>query len=309
MNKIEILKSVLGDFIRQGREEYYFSCPICKHSTKKKLAVNLNKNSFHCWVCDYRGKNIRRLIKGKVSTSILFEWDKLTGRLNVSELDSIFDEDNKIEETIIDLPKEFVSLANKNLPKTSLAPLRYLYDRGLTKDDILKWKIGYCSSGQYENRVIIPSFNLQGNCNYYIARSIVDAWPRYLNPEASKDICFNELYLDWDKDVTLVEGVFDAVKCDNAIPLLGSTLNENSILFKKIIFNDPTLYIALDPDAEKKARRLVDKFIEYDLEVYKIDVRGYDDVGTMTKEEFNKRKMEALPINNDWILESQLLAV
>jgi len=29
----------------------------------------------------------------------------------------------------------------------------------------------------------------------------------------------------------------------------------------------------------------------------------------MTKEEFNKRKLEALPINDDWILESQLLAV
>jgi len=130
-----------------------------------------------------------------------------------------------------------------------------------------------------------------------------------MNPEASKDICFNELYLDWDKDVTLVEGVFDAVKCDNAIPLLGSTLNQESLLFKKIVFNDPTIYIALDPDAEKKARRVIDKFIEYDMEIYKIDVSGYEDVGEMTKEEFLRRKESATLINDDWLLESQLMAV
>lgn len=307
MNKVEILKIAFGDCKRQ-KDELLFFCPFCKHH-KNKFSINTDTNKYKCWVCDVRGNNVRRLLKKYVPTSVLFEWDKLTGRLNITELDSIFDDNTKVEETLVDLPKEFVSLANKNLPKTSLAPLRYLYDRGLTKADILKWKIGYCSSGQYENRVIVPSFNLQGNCNYYIARSIVDAWPKYLNPEASKDICFNELYLDWDKDVTLVEGVFDAVKCDNAIPLLGSTLNQNSTLFRKIVFNDPTLYIALDPDAEKKARSLVDKLIEYDLEIYKIDVSGYDDVGTMTKEEFNKRKLEALPINDDWILESQLLAV
>jgi hypothetical protein len=130
-----------------------------------------------------------------------------------------------------------------------------------------------------------------------------------MNPEASKDICFNELYLDWDKDVTLVEGVFDAVKCDNAIPLLGSTLSPDSLLFKKIVFNDPTIYIALDPDAEKKARRVIDKFIEYDMEIYKIDVSGYADVGEMTKDEFLRRKESATLINDDWLLESQLLAV
>ena len=307
MNKITILKSAFGE-ARRSKDELLFYCPFCKHH-KQKFSINTDTDKYKCWVCDVKGANIRRVLKKHVSASVLFEWDKITGRLNIGDLESMFDNGTKNTESIVELPSEFYSLANKNLPKTSLAALKYLQDRGVTRKDILKWKIGFCSSGPLEGRVVVPSFNTQGYCNYYIARSITDSWPKYMNPEASKDICFNELYLDWDKDVTLVEGVFDAVKSDNAIPLLGSTLNDNSTLFRKIVFNDPILYIALDPDAEKKARSLVDKLIEYDLEIYKIDVSGYDDVGTMTKEEFSKRKLEALPINDDWILESQLLAV
>ncbi len=42
------------------------------------------------------------------------------------------------------------------------------------------------------------------------------------------------------------------MKAENAIPLLGSTLNEKTTLFNKIVQYDPTIYVALDPDAEKK---------------------------------------------------------
>ena len=307
MNKITILKSAFGE-ARRSKDELLFYCPFCKHH-KQKFSINTDTDKYKCWVCDVKGANIRRVLKKHISASVLFEWDKITGRLNIGELESMFESEAKHAESIVELPNEFYSLANKNLPKTSLAALRYLQDRGITRQDILKWKIGFCSSGPLEGRVVVPSFNNQGNCNYYIARSITDTWPKYMNPEASKDICFNELYLDWDKDVTLVEGVFDAVKCDNAIPLLGSTLNQESLLFKKIVFNDPTIYIALDPDAEKKARRVIDKFIEYDMEIYKIDVSGYADVGEMTKEEFSRRKESATLINDDWLLESQLMAV
>lgn len=307
MNKITILKSAFGE-ARRSKDELLFYCPFCKHH-KQKFSINTDTDKYKCWVCDIKGANIRRVLKKYVTISVLFEWDKITGRLNIGELESMFELEAKHAETMVDLPNEFFSLANKNLPKTALQAIKYLQDRGLSRKDLLKWKIGYCSSGPFEGRVVVPSFNTQGFCNYYIARSITDVWPRYMNPEASKDICFNELYLDWDKDVTLVEGVFDAVKCDNAIPLLGSTLSPDSFLFKKIVFNDPTLYIALDPDAEKKARRVIDKFIEYDMEIYKIDVSGYADVGEMTKEEFLRRKQSATLINDDWLLESQLLAV
>ena len=79
------------------------------------------------------------------------------------------------------------------------------------RSDIQLWKIGYCPKGKYGGRIIIPSFNNNGRINYFISRSYVGHQRKYLNPSASKDFIFNELFIDWDEPVVLVEGVFDSI--------------------------------------------------------------------------------------------------
>jgi len=283
--KTSLLSSALGDYRKSG-DELLFFCPFCQHH-KKKLSVNLKTNNYKCWVCDERGRNVRRLLKTRLSYSQLYEWDKINNVVDLTQLDSnIFDEEQTVVEEIIELPPEFVSLANKNVPLSARFALKYLYDRGFNKEDVVMWKAGCCLTGEYKNRIIIPSFNENGDVNYFIARSYTNDFPKYMNPKVSKDIVFNELYLDWNEDITIVEGVFDAMKAVNAIPLLGSTLNQQSNLFRKIVQYDPKVYIALDPDAEKKASTLIQNLVGYDIELYKIDVSGYDDVGTMPKHVF-----------------------
>jgi len=120
-----------------------------------------------------------------------------------------------------------------------------------------------------------------------------------MNPEASRDIVFNHLYLDFDEDLTIVEGVFDAIIGPNAVPILGSTLNEDSALFQEIVTNDTPVYIALDRDAKKKENRLIEKFLEYGIEIYKINTTAYDDVGAMPKANFLHLKKKATLINSD----------
>jgi DNA primase len=308
MTKTSLLSSALGEYRRSG-DELLFFCPFCQHH-KRKLSVNLKTNNYKCWVCDERGKNVRRLLKTRLTHSQLYEWDKLNNVVDLTQLDdNIFQEQIITLEEVIQLPEEFVSLANKNLPLSSKFAMRYLLDRGYTKEDIVMWKVGYCSNGEYEGRVIVPSFNDNGDINYFVARSYADKFPKYMNPKVSKDIVFNELYLDWNKDIILVEGVFDAMKAKNAIPLLGSTLNQKSNLFKKIVYYEPDVYIALDPDAEKKASQLIENLIQYDLNLYKIDVSGFGDVGEMTKEQFEEAKKEAQHMSDDWVLEKGLLAI
>ena len=308
MTKTSLLSSALGEYRRSG-DELLFFCPFCQHH-KRKLSVNLKTNNYKCWVCDERGKNVRRLLKSRLTHSQLYEWDKLNNVVDLTQLDdNIFQEQIITLEEVIQLPEEFVSLANKNLPLSSKFAMRYLLDRGYTKEDIVMWKVGYCCNGEYEGRVIVPSFNDNGDINYFVARSYADKFPKYMNPKVSKDIVFNELYLDWNKDIILVEGVFDAMKAKNAIPLLGSTLNQKSNLFKKIVYYEPDVYIALDPDAEKKASQLIENLIQYDLNLYKIDVSGFGDVGEMTKEQFEEAKKEAQHISDDWVLEKGLLAI
>ena len=64
-------------------------------------------------------------------------------------------------------------------------------------------------------------------------------------------------------------------------------------ILKKIISKKATVYVALDPDAKKKEQRIINSLLEHDIEVLKIDVAPYDDVGSMTKETFLQRKKEA----------------
>jgi hypothetical protein len=120
-----------------------------------------------------------------------------------------------------------------------------------------------------------------------------------MNPPARRDIIFNHLYLDFDEDLIITEGIFDAIVAGpNAVPILGSTLRENSKLFQEIAKNDTPVYIALDPDAEKKAMRLINNLLKYGIETYKVNIAPYSDVGEMKKKEFLTRKQNATIMNS-----------
>jgi hypothetical protein len=54
----------------------------------------------------------------------------------------------EVPEEFIELPKEFKTLTSKNKPLTAFRPIKYLKSRGLSENDIVKWKIGYCGSGR-----------------------------------------------------------------------------------------------------------------------------------------------------------------
>jgi len=305
MNKSEakkILNATLGNYFDKG-SELLFTCPSCNHH-KRKFSVNLDKNAYKCWVCDYRGRNIRRLVRRFGSYTQLQKWDSITDRSDLERFSDLFVEQQRTEDAQkLELPPEFVSLCSSSLPATATYAKRYLEKRGVNYEDIVKWKIGYCFSGEYRNRIVIPSFDSDGDINYFIARSYTGDSYKYKNPRASKDVTFNELYINWNRDLTIVEGVFDALVAGNAAPILGSTLRKGSRLLREIVRNDTPIYIALDPDAAKKERKIIKTLLKYDVELYKIDVSGYEDVGSMPKSVFEQRKNEAVFIdNNDYLL-------
>ena len=303
--KLKILTSFLGPYTRSGGE-VLFSCPFCKHH-KKKLSVNIHKNVFKCWICDANGKSLSKLVRKFGNTDARFKWSKFEDRIEIGDFDNLFEDQKPELEVLINLSANFVSLANKSLPITAKGPLKYLSERGITKKDILRWKIGYCSDGEYANRVIIPSFNKDGYVNYFVARSWIDEFPRYKNPQASKNIIFNELFVDWTKPIILTEGVFDAVKAGNAIPLLGSTMKENSKVFQEIVKREIPVYLALDPDAQKKQDWITEMLLSYDVPVYSVDISGYKDVGEMEPEVFQDRLSKATFIDQTNYLLTKML--
>ena len=306
--KLKIVASCLGEYRTTG-DETLFYCPFCKHH-KHKLSVNIRANVYKCWICDASGKNLRRLIRKFGKPAAVSEWDRLTGRHDISDFDTIFLDEEKSPDIIqrVDLPDEFRTLTQKTLSPATFPALNYLRSRGINKNEILEWKIGYCSSGEYAGRILVPSFDMSGYVNYFIARAYNGAWLRYKNPAASRDIVFNELYLDWNKDVVLVEGVFDAIIAGNAVPVLGSTLNRNTELFARLVSENPRIYLALDSDAANKERKIIKNLLQYDMEVYKIDTSDIEDIGAISKEEFAARKAAAKRIEDSSYILSDALA-
>ena len=287
--KLKLLKRALGR-CWTNEEEHQFHCPKCNHH-KLKLSVNIDKGVFKCWICDYSGTKISPLIR-RFAPSHYADWRLLEGEVDLDKYDTIFAEQEERPPQVIDLPENFQTLTGKKT-RVKRKALNYLYSRGFTDTDILAWKIGFCDFGEYQDRVIVPSFDIQGNLNFFVARSYTDDWMKYKNPKVSKDIIFNGLNVDWNSDIILVEGVFDAMKCRNAIPLLGSTLRENSILFQKICERKPNVYLALDDDVKDKEFGIAKRLREYGINAMSIKITPYADIGEMPVEIVEERKQNA----------------
>ena len=287
--KLKLLKKALGR-CWTNEEEHQFHCPKCNHH-KLKLSINIDKGYFKCWICDYSGTKISPLIR-RFAPSYYADWRLLLGEIDLDKYDTIFADEVEVPPQIIDLPENFQTLTGKK-SRLKSRPLKYLYSRGFTDTDILNWKIGFCDFGEYQDRIIVPSFDSEGNVSFFIARSYTDDWMKYRNPKVSKDIIFNDLNVDWDSDVILVEGVFDAMKCKNAIPLLGSTLRENSLLFQKICEKRSNVYLALDEDAKGKEFGIAKKLREYGIRTMSIKITPYRDIGEMPAAVVEERKQNA----------------
>jgi len=306
--KLKVLANIFGDHRRAGNE-FLFSCPRCKHH-KLKLSINISKDCYKCWVCDYSGIGLRRLVRRHGDYQDKKVWSQLDATFDLTDLEKLFEQQEEKEQTV-NLPEEFQTLTVPSKSIVSTKVRNYLARRGVTDLDIINWKVGYCAEGDYEGRVIIPSFNCDGYVNFFVARAYVDHWRKYMNPRVSRnEIIFNELFLDFTEDLIIVEGAFDAIKAGtNSVPLLGSTLSKRSKLLKQIVKYDTSVFLALDADAENKSYDIISELIKYGIDIYKVDTRGCEDVGVMSKREFIERKDQATLINSENFLTYQLSRV
>ena len=292
--KLQFIKEVFGEYKLCGkRENAIVVCPFCKSRkgndySKKKLNIKIDNFLTHCWVCDYKSKGLKHIIK-KFYPQYLSKYELLDLEFEIS-----FEKNNIIEEKKIDLPHDFqlLSILNTNY-KTNYVQkaLDYLFSRGVTEEELWYYKFGISEEKDYRNRIIIPSFNEYGELNYFIARDFTEkSRLKYLNPNLDrKNIVFNEININWKEPLIIVEGIFDLIKCPskNATCLLGSQLTPQYLLFKKIIKNKTPILLALDPDAFDKTIKIAKTLLAY--KVIQLDIlllpRTIKDLGSLSKEE------------------------
>ena len=293
--KLKIIKQSLGSYY-ESNDEMLFYCPKCKHH-KRKLSLNIEKNVFKCWICDFRGNTLLPLVAKELKR----KWKELTQQVDITRFDSLFENQDKSTsiESHLDLPEYFSTLTSANLSKIGLKAKNYLLNRGVSEQEMRLYKMGFCFHGPYENRVIVPSFDEGGEINYFVARSFSDHYLKYKNAPCAKDVVFNDLLIDWAKPLVLVEGFFDSLKYDNSVPLLGSTLSIKSKLFEKIINNCKLVYICLDKDARKKELKIVKNLLDFGVKVCKIELYGYSDLGEVPNHLLDDYKKRASIMTRD----------
>lgn len=264
----EILEEIFGEYKNHNdyRCQVSFDCPVCSYDIKGldhgdgkgNLEINYKYGVYKCWVCaethDTHG-SIHKLIKKFGTPKQLKNYILL--RPEESE------DFKKRTYNTVKLPKEFVAFKDASfgmkLTPTYKQAYNYIKSRNITDLMLQLYNIGYCASGPYENRIIIPSYDENKNLNYFIARSfLTKSKMKYKNPEAQKEIIiFNEHLIDWEKPIYIVEGAFDSIFIPNAIPLLGKFMSDH--LFMTLYEKAKKIIIVLDPDAWNDAERLYHK--------------------------------------------------
>lgn len=262
---VEILEDVLGNSKKhyENKSQISFDCPVCSSvkgldcgDGKGNLEVNYHHHVYKCWACsETYGTHgtLNKLIRKYGNKNHMKQY-----QLVIPDEKRIIPDKEKL--VISGLPKNFTPLTIERSDKGYVQAIKYLLKRNIGIDLIKKFNLGYANVGDYRNRIIFPSYDSEGNINYFLGRSFENYTKlKYKNPEVSKmDIIFNEGKINWDSNIYLVEGVFDHIPLPNSIPMLGKVLND--LLLKRLIDDaSAKVIIVLDNDAEKDAINLYKK--------------------------------------------------
>lgn len=278
MDNSNLVQCLLDVYLGKGKKlakgDYAYYCPICKHKNPK-LMVNVISGAYNCFTCHPK-------TTGKTPVSLL---KKISAPSEaILEMKGYFVNDTtkiEIEKDVktINIPKEFISLSDpldKSLDKRQA--LVYLKKRMITSADIQKYNMGYCKTGRYRNKVVVPSYDSNGRINYFVARSFeTDPKQKIDSPSCNKSEMIGfEYYINWNVPVILCEGVFDAIAIKrNAIPLFGKTIPK-ALMIKLLQPQVKTIYLALDEDAIMESIDHAQRLIDLGKEVYLIQLNGKD---------------------------------
>ncbi len=312
MDNFQILKGLVDEVFQQkgvpsSKDNVKYICPFHQSSQEKRkfeLKLGTDENGYNpsqCWVCSNRFKTLRSLFrKLNASKKQMDQLDILISNNGTREY--------KKEYFSGVLPEEYIFLPEA--PKSNIMARhirKYLKERGVTNDDIYRLSIGFCDDGIYDGRIIIPSYDENGKINLFVGRGIdTYSYPKYIYPEISRDIIFNDLFINWNEPLILVEGPMDTIAVKrNVIPLLGKSITKE--LMKKIITGkNKKIFIALDGDALKKSLEHCQTLLNYGKKVYLIEMPKDKDPGEIGFNEFTNMLSMSKELDLSKIMEIKL---
>lgn len=263
-------------------KEVHFNCVVCGES-RHRMFVNLSSGKVHCHNCGYSSNIIGLIqwVEGVSWTRANEIFKDVKGTLILPEsvtrelTQNVFKGERRdLQKRPIPLPEEYSLLNPEHTNISTKKALRYLtHTRKITKNQIVSHKFGYCSSGEYKGRVIIP-ITENGELRFWVARAVSsEAKMKEKSPSNEEyQISKSEVIFNIDRaakkyhSIVISEGIFDALSWgDIGVSLLGKTLYQeqlNILLDYRNLLTEP-IYIAIDYDARNKATEMAQILSEY----------------------------------------------
>jgi len=313
---IEFLKSKLGKCknTKHGYEQYAFKCIDVNcpshNKNKNKLEINIddpNKPLIHCWVCGLSGRNWFTIFKSTESISELKSilplsqisddegGDILTAAKDIKKILSQSILKNSINDNLTEKTLgNYTQVYNSDIVLQNIALGYLIGKRGLTKRDIKRNNL--LISENFLDYIILPSYDINGDMNYFVGRNYRKASKRKPHYNCSiigsSEIIFNEFRIDFSKPIILVEGIMDYIKLTEHYDNIGFMIgvdNINSMLLGKIKENKTKTVIMFDSDdaGVYGSRRVHEELSLYDISHKTIRLNGAKDVAEMTHDKIN----------------------
>lgn len=254
-------------------DEVLLDCPVCNDKGSLNLWFNIVKNQGVCYKCGtgFSPTYLVRELEG-CSLAVALKVIKdhtFAGAYSRTKVA------NKLRGVIDGSPASVVTqLPEIELPEgfTRAAPVPAYLQKRMSEEDAYVHEVGWCTSGMYRNRVIVPIVQ-RGRLVSFVARSMTPKCYRchgegcelcgrpyrpYLYPKGCKTgrMLFNFDNACRYSHIVLVEGVFDAIRVGHqGMAILGSSLSGHQL---SMILSSRASRVTLmfDPDtAGRKAAK------------------------------------------------------
>ena len=278
----------LEDQKTKGRE-IWFSCPFHDEKTGS-FSVNGKTGQFKCLGCGESGNLITLIadlegISNKKSFKLLknlaglgdYEMGLEELRKKVQSVENSLSE-QKVKKLLGVKKGERVLMP----PTINLTPkaLKYLSDRNISNEEIIRRKIRYCDYGYFKERIIVPIYDFENGKRYSFEARLSRKTKVIIDEDGEEEEEKKVLYpkgfpinvtvynghrcmIKGTKKIILVEGIMDALSLTsrgikNTVTCFGTNLTENQVRMLTKYFQSMTILYDNDSggiDSAKKIRK------------------------------------------------------
>lgn len=226
------------------------SAHICCMRTSHKHGV------WHCFGCKDAG-NIITLVRDWLQISYWEALNWVEARIYEDDVSPVRQEERKVTPT---LPPKFEFY--EDMDEWNPPYLEYLFNRGITWEQIVRHRIGYCDSGKYKQRVIVPVY-LNGILQTWVGRHIWGGKRVTSCHGGNVGLFGSELALPSRGPSILSEGWADALAIERLDYINSMGCQTNHLHPEQFQFIKRFEFTIVVPDGDSGGKKFIDSLAPY----------------------------------------------